>query len=423
MNLKERRQQEKILKNARKKGDPSQVLNEALAIYKSGNLKLALKICQSVLVAHPKHPDALNLGGSIYLDLGQSKQSVKSLKSVVEILPDSHQAHFNLGTALTANGELVTANDELEKAISSQRRALELKPDYPEALFNLGNAYGQNDDLEAAIRSYRSTLNLIPDYPGAATNLASSLLKLGQPRDALAACDEALKFHPGDRDAMAFKAIAASEVGDPDTAASILSMDRIIWKKDFDAPGGFLDLHEFNKALAAHVLSHPTLTREPHNMATRHGQQTENLALEPKGPVAQLEAMIIAAYDEYMSFVCKDAGHPYIRQIPNLGKIDIWGTVLDRMGHQAAHMHRNAWVSGVYYVQLPDVMHGDNKSRSGWIEFGRPPDEFPRSVDHQVRTFEPREGRMFMFPSFEYHRTIPFESSQQRISIAFDLLA
>jgi len=192
MNLKERRQQEKILKNARKKGDPSQVLNDALAIYRSGNLKLALKICQSVLAAHPKHPDALNLGGSIYLDLGQSKQSVKYLKSVVEILPDSPQAHFNLGTALTANGEL-------EKAISSQRRALDLKPDYAEALFNLGNAYGHNADLEAAIRSYRNTLNLIPDYPGAATNLASSLLKLGQPRDALAACDEALKFHPGDR--------------------------------------------------------------------------------------------------------------------------------------------------------------------------------------------------------------------------------
>lgn len=195
MNLKERRQQEKILKIGRKKEDPSQVLNDALAIYRSENLKLALKICQSVLAVHPKHPDALILGGSIYLDLGQSKQSVKYLKSVVEILPDSPQAHFNLGT------------------------------------------------------------------------------------------------------------------------------------------------------------------------------------------------------------------------------------VLDRMGHQAAHMHRNAWISGVYYVQLPDVMHGDNKSRSGWIEFGRPPDEFPRTVEHEARTFEPREGRMFMFPSFEYHRTIPFESSEQRISIAFDLLA
>jgi tetratricopeptide (TPR) repeat protein len=335
---------------------------------------------------------------------------------VVKILPNSSQAHFNLGTAFSANGEPA-------EAISSQRRALELKPEYPEALYNLGNAYRQTDELETAIRSYRSALELAPDYPGAATNLASSLLRLGRPGEALDASDAALKYHPGDRDALAFKAIAASEIGDPDTAASILSMDRIIIQKDFDAPAGFQDLAEFNKALVTHVLSHPSLTREPANVATRHGQQTENLALEPRGPIAQLQEMIISAYDEYMSSVSSETEHPYIRQIPDLGKIDIWGTVLDRMGHQAAHMHRNAWISGVYYAQLPDVMHGANESRSGWIEFGRPPDEFPCTVEHEVRMFEPREGRMFMFPSFAFHRTIPFESSQQRISIAFDLLA
>ncbi len=416
MSPKKRKRQKKLKGKSAKKGNPSQVLNEALTLYRSGRLKLALGKCQSVLAGHPQHPDALNLGGIIYMDLGQTEASVKFLRSVVEILPESSQAHFNLGTALTANGEL-------SEAISSQRRALELKPDYPEALFNLGNAYRQTGESDAAVLSYRNALDLAPDYPGAATNLASSLLHLGRPGDALDACNQALKHYPGDRDAFAFKAIAASEVGEPDLAASILSMDRIIRTKDFDTADGFLDMAEFNKALSVHVLSHPSLTREPHNVATRHGQQTENLALEPKGPIALLEEMIIGAYDEYMSAVSKEVEHPYIRQIPDLRKIDIWGTVLDRMGHQVSHMHRNAWISGVYYVQLPDVMHGANESQSGWIEFGRPPDEFPCTAEHQVRKFEPREGRMFMFPSFEYHRTIPFESSQQRISIAFDLLA
>jgi tetratricopeptide (TPR) repeat protein len=416
MKPRKNKQRKKLNSKPGKKQNLSRVLNGALTLYRSGKLKLALGKCQSVLVNHPRHSDAFNLAGIIHMDLGQTQQSVNSMRSVVEIHPASSKAHFNLGTALTANGEL-------SEAISSQRRALELKPDYADALFNLGNAYRQSGDSKAAILSYRSALDLEFDYPGAATNLASSLLHLGRPQDALDACHEALKHYPGDRDALAFKAIAATEVGDPDLAASILGMDRVIRTKDFDAADGFRDMAEFNKALVAHVLSHPTLTREPHNVATRNGQQTENLALEPKGPIAQLEAMIIATYDEYMSVLSKESGHPYIRLIPDLRKIDIWGTVLDRMGHQAAHMHRNAWISGVYYVQLPDVMHGANESRSGWIEFGRPPDEFPCAVEHEVRNFEPREGRMFMFPSFEYHRTIPFESSEQRISIAFDLLA
>jgi tetratricopeptide (TPR) repeat protein len=415
MKPRKNKRRKKLKSKPGKKQNPSLVLNEALALYRSGKLKLALGKCQSVLADHPRHSDAFNLGGIIYMDLGQTKQSVNFMRSVAEILPDSSKAHFNLGTALTANGELT-------EAISSQRRALELKPDYADALFNLGNAYRQTGESKSAILSYRSALDLAPDYPGAATNLASSLLHLGQPRDALDASNQALRHFPGDRDALAFKAIAATEAGDPDLAASILSMDRLIRTEDFDQAVGFQNMAEFNKALAAHVLSHPTLTREPHNVATRHGQQTENLALEPKGPITQLEEMIITAYDKYMSTASGSAGHPYMRLIPNLGKIDIWGTVLDRMGHQAAHMHRNAWISGVYYVQLPDVMHGANEARSGWIEFGRPPDEFPCTVDHEVRNFEPREGRMFMFPSFEYHRTIPFESSEQRISIAFDLL-
>ncbi len=416
MNSKKRRQKKKLAKKSGKNDRPAQILNEALRLYQSGNLKLALRKCESLLVAHAKHPQALNLGGLIYMDMGQTQRSVKLLRSLTEIQPDSSQAHFNLGTALSAHGELA-------EAISSQRRALELKPDYPEALYNLGNAYRQSDELENAILNYRIALDLTPDYPGAATNLASTLLRLGRPQDALDASNAALKYYPGDRDALAFKAIAASEVGDAETAASILSMDRIIRQKDFDTAAGFPDLAEFNKALVAHVLSHPTLTREPANVATRHGQQTENLALEPRGPIAQLQEMIIAAYDEYMSSLSTETEHSYIRQIPNLSKIDIWGTVLDRMGHQTAHMHRNAWISGVYYVQLPDVMHGANESRSGWIDFGRPPDEFSCTVEHAVRMFAPREGRMLMFTSFECHRTIPFESSEQRISIAFDLLA
>ncbi len=416
MNRKERRQQEKMLKKTGTKEILSELLIEALELYQTGHLKQALKKCQSVLAARPDEPDALSLSGSIYMDLGKIRQSVTCFRSAVKQIPDRAQAHYYLGTALAANGEW-------SEAIECQRRALEIRPDYSEALFNLGNAYAQTGDIKAAVQSYKKTQEVYPDYPGAATNLASSLLKLNHPAEALTACDDALNSHPGDRDALAFKAIAATEAGDSDLAETILNMDQIIKRVDFNAPEGFADLDTFNTALAKHVLSHSTLTREPRNMATRHGQQTENLGLGSKGPIAYLEEMIIDTFDDYMSTVAPNVDHYYFEQIPSLSKIDIWGTVLDRQGHQDSHMHRNAWISGVYYVQLPDVMHGPNEDRSGWIEFGRPPDEFPCKVDHVVRTFEPVEGRMFMFPSFEYHRTIPFESSEQRISIAFDLLA
>jgi len=416
MNRKERRRQSKVPGKSGTAGNPFQTLRAALSSYQAGQFATALNICREVLTVDPDNRDALNLSGTLYLDMGETAKSIECLSRVLRMFPGDPQAHYNLGTALAAHGDL-------EKAIASQKRALELRPDYPEAHYNLANAYRQAGERDAAASRYQRTLDLVPGYPGAATNLASVLLELKRPQDALRASEKALEFFPGDRDALSFNAIAASETGDPETAAWILSMDDLVRPRDFSAPSGFANLGDFNRALVDHVLAHPTLTHEPHNMATRDGQQTENLAIEPKGPVRQLEDMIIEAFDDYLPAVRKLAGHPYVPLIPDLRKIDIWGTVLGRQGHQAAHMHRNAWVSGVYYAQLPGVMHGDNEDRAGWIEFGRPPDEFPCSVEHEVRMFEPKEGRMFMFPSYEYHRTIPFESAEQRISIAFDLLA
>jgi hypothetical protein len=42
-------------------------------------------------------------------------------------------------------------------------------------------------------------------------------------------------------------------------------------------------------------------------------------------------------------------------------------------------------------------------------------------VRPEVKAFLPEEGLMYMFPSYFYHRTIPFDSEQKRICIAYDV--
>ena len=84
-------------------------------------------------------------------------------------------------------------------------------------------------------------------------------------------------------------------------------------------------------------------------------------------------------------------------------------------------MHGDGWVSGVYYISLPGEM-SEGSGHSGWIEFGRPPRELQPEPSPEVRLFEPREGAMLLFPSYFHHRTIPFQSDERRISIAFDAI-
>jgi hypothetical protein len=73
-------------------------------------------------------------------------------------------------------------------------------------------------------------------------------------------------------------------------------------------------------------------------------------------------------------------------------------------------------------VKLPEIVRVPGPGQAGWIEFGRPPEHFHGSVEPEVRAFQPEEGLMLLFPSYFYHRTVPFESAGTRISIAFDVL-
>ena len=68
----------------------------------------------------------------------------------------------------------------------------------------------------------------------------------------------------------------------------------------------------------------------------------------------------------------------------------------------------------------PEIVHQDGQK--GWIEFGEPGPEYHWSAAQKTRRVKPKPGLMVLFPSYTFHRTIPFESDQTRISIAFDVV-
>ena len=176
----------------------------------------------------------------------------------------------------------------------------------------------------------------------------------------------------------------------------------------------------FNEALTNHVLRHPSLRYEPANRSTTKGDQTDELLEEPKGPVAQLEQMITRSVHTFLDDLPRTPGHPYLAHRPERFALNLWGTSLGSQGHQSAHIHPSAWVSGVYYAQIPQEISTGGDDRQGWIEFGAAPSTYVLERDPPVRLIAPREGTLVLFPSYYYHRTVPFEGKRRRISIAFD---
>jgi len=45
------------------------------------------------------------------------------------------------------------------------------------------------------------------------------------------------------------------------------------------------------------------------------------------------------------------------------------------------------------------------------------------TAEPELKLYQPKEGLMILFPSYLFHRTVPIETTEQRISIAFDVLA
>ena len=97
-----------------------------------------------------------------------------------------------------------------------------------------------------------------------------------------------------------------------------------------------------------------------------------------------------------------------------------WYVKMSKGGHLTSHIHETGWLSGVVYLAIPrDRPEG---STAGGIEFSTDGDDYPREHDDFPRkTLLPVVGDIVLFPSSLFHRTIPFESNEERICIAFDV--
>jgi len=363
----------------------------------------------------PGHPGALKMLGMLRLTGGQPSAAADLFRLAARAAPDDAALDSLLGVALHRIGDLGGA----ERAY---RMALERNDADADTWMNLGITLQERHRLDDALIAYREACSRAPLNAAPRHRLAEGLLVSGQPAQAVAVIDEALSLDGGDPTAIAVKIAALQSLGRDDEAEGLLGLDSLIQAIDLEPPPGYADIGAFDKSLARHVLEHPTLTFEPEGHATRRGRHTRDLLVGEKGPVAGLEAAILAAVDDYLARLQAPPGHPFPGSVPRPHRLTMWAVVMDTEGHQLPHIHPAAWLSGVYYVELPETLGRGGEDVAGWIEFGLAPDELRTSDQAAVRLFQPAEGRMYLFPSFLYHRTIPFGGDARRISIAFDLL-
>lgn len=374
----------------------------------------ALEHYKQATALFPLHPLFASTLGQLFQRAGEFANAEHAFGLAMQAQPDDAQTAMNLGM-------VVLRQDRVAEAINHFEHAIALNPKFAAAYGNLGNAQQKRGDLAAAEAAYQKASDLNPKDVLAYVSLGMAKLKRGQMRDAADIFERAIsKFGPERRAAAWFPYARAQELGEM-PAGFRAELARTISRNTLTPPEGFASMAELNTALAEALRNDPTQVWEPQGKATRMGGQTGLLLDNPREPFLAFEKSLRKALDAHFDKIKTEKMHPYFGQVPDTYKLDIWGTLLSEGGHQHPHIHVGGWLSGVYYVALPPSMGDGETTQDGWIEFGHPPPDFDAQFEPQVLAYEPREGDAFFFPSYAFHRTLPFKGDVQRISIAFDL--
>lgn len=398
--------------------DPEHIqaaIGKADALKQLGDYDGAKATLSVLLALAPDNAAAHTNLSAVAMEVGDVTAAYEAAAKAVECDPGMSAAHYNLGVA-------AHARSAHEAAIEHYRKSLALDGNNAAAALNQGEACLELGDEDGARSAFVRAMRIDPTFAKALINLADMDLRLNKPHDALEKADAFLKDVPGHPSVLILKAIALRDMGEIEAAREIDDTDRFVMPHMIVAPEGYEDILAFNKAIAAHVMSHPTLTPSPTAHATRHGFHSGELLAEPRGPFDAFRDIIVDAFHHYRRQFIGESSHPFLDQCPDDFDVSVWGVVMHESGHQVPHIHPSAWLSGVYYVEIPPTIEDAALDCAGWIEFGRPPEDIHARHDPETKLFKPEEGKMFLFPSHFYHRTLPLSGDQRRISVAFDIM-
>lgn len=398
------------LKLAPENADASAALGLTLAL--AGNHADAVVTTRHALELDPGRFATKSILAASLVEIAEFYEALSLSEATLTAAPADRTMLQIKGRALQGLGRHLEAVEIFQKAFEAVPDDVAVMGGYVEAL----KAAGRHAETDAV---FEAVLAAAPRSPESYYDIAKRYLEVGEPETAFQIVTQGVERFPGDTGSLAIQGVAAAVAGHPDIAATLNDFDGLMGRVRIAPPSGWSSVPEFNAALAEHVENHPSVEFAPVDHATKDGYHTGELMLEPMGPIRGLEETIRGAVDQYRLDHPVDSKHPFLHRAPDRFGLNIWAVILQQAGHQIPHIHPGAWLSGVYYPKLPPVV-GDN-SQAGWIEFGRPPEIYTGDIEPDVIMIRPEEGLMLLFPSYMYHRTIPFAGDGTRISIAFDV--
>ena len=388
--------------------------NLGIILQELGRLDEAEISYRQTITLKPDYAVAHSNLGVILQELGRLNEAEKSYRKAIRLKPDLTEAHNNLGITLQELGKLDVAE-------ASYRKAIKLKPDYAEAYSNLGNTLKELGRLNEAISSFQTAYQINPNLD-IETSFAAAYLRNEDPGNALPLLEQYLKKYPQDARANAYKTIAHRGLGEFDQIDELISFQNLV-KKIYPRNLIKEDLVAFNKKLRSALVQDPRRRPEDNlkGWAIRGGTVIRNLFNTENPSILKFETVLRTAIDQYIANLPDNTKHPFLMmKTENYQLLNCWVNFLEPGDYQSNHIHNNGCISGVYYLDEPEIE--PNNEHAGWIEFNRAGYNLPHFAGEKgIELIKPTGGMFIFFPSYVWHGTIPYTHSYSRLSISFDI--
>ncbi len=424
MSLTEVRNQARTLANNQQLDQAMTVLREPLLQHPSdlnlaldlshvalsaGRYELAIRTTDNALTYHPDSPHLLFLKGNACRLGGLFADAAVCYHKVIEQNRELPHLHYYLGVALQYSQQ---HQDALEAYSTAHRKS-------PGAVtaFRMGSMHHLLGNIEKSIENYRIGLQIDPDQQQCLCNLALALIENGQAAEAIEIAAAHRKRHPTDTMAYANQVYACLLGGQAEEAAKWLDLDQLMLTSELPSAndGDFYDL------VADELKTSPRLNNIADELHTaRNGFLTEELDPVKGQALFQLQDELRTAVGDYITGL-RQQSHPWTAIIPDQWDIKLWGNLQQSGGHELPHCHPRAMISGVVYIQIPQVIE-EGSDHAGWISIGEADESYLNTRPDWSVDIQPAVGKLLLFPSYFFHKTYPFHSDTARISVPVDIV-
>jgi Tfp pilus assembly protein PilF len=410
-----------------------------IALSKLNKFDEAKAAYRQAIQINPNFFEAYGNLGTVLQRQGKLSEAISCYQQGLKINPQDARGYFNLGTALRDEGLL-------SDAIESYKKAIALFPNYTDAYNSLGKSLRDQGNMDDAVKSYQAALTLNPDHPDANYNMGEFLYLAQKYAEAI---DYFERSQLDDWQARSMYCLYKAErFGDFKS-----KLDEIVRTTRHTAPfmatlsthyainfgvedpynfckNGFdfvyqnsiTELAEPGSPLLKQLLDdieNTDIAERVQGMLYNGKQSAGNLFKRPEPSFRRLGELV---KQEFLNYKNRFAGADceLIKSFPNeLEFTSSWYVRMRRGGYVDKHIHEIGWISGAVYLVLPT----DKKDPTeGCFEYGTHGDNYPQKHSNfPAGIATPKIGDIVLFPSSLFHRTIPFNSNEQRICIAFDL--